>query len=80
MTRARESKTGKSKMATKLIREVSTGLFLAADFSVTAFVDAKRVTDDNDATWLESSDDYDACVLACVSGDFEVIDLAELEG
>jgi hypothetical protein len=66
-------------MATQVIREVATGLFLSADFSVTSFVDAKRVSDLNDATWLSTVDDDDACVLASVSGEFEIVDLSECE-
>lgn len=69
-------------MAVKLIREIATGMFLSADFDATSFVEADRVSDANDATWLSTSDDADACVLASVvlvSGEFEVVDLSECE-
>jgi len=69
-------------MALKVIKERSTGMYLAADFGEVAFVDAERVADENDATWLSTLDDFDLTVLASasLSGDqFEVLDLSECE-
>jgi len=69
-------------MALKLIKERSTGMYLAADFREVAFVDAERVADENDATWLSTIDDWDAAILASVAlaGDqFEVLALSGCE-
>ena len=65
-------------MALKLIRERSTGLYLSADFETTTFADAERTADDNEATWLSTTFEKDAAILAGVAlvGDqFEVVDL-----
>jgi hypothetical protein len=70
------------KMTLKVIKERSTGMYLAADFCEVAFVDAERVADDNEATWLSTADDDDAAILASVElvGDqFEVLDLSGCE-
>jgi hypothetical protein len=69
-------------MALKLIKERTTGMYLAADFRDTAFVDSERVADENDATWLSTVDDWDAAILASVAlvGDqFEVVDLHDCD-
>ena len=69
-------------MALKLISERSTGLYLSADFETTAFVDAERTADDNDATWLSTVDDFDAAILArvaLVDDQFEVVDLQDCD-
>jgi len=65
-------------MALKVIKERSTGMYLAGDFSEIAFIDAERVADQNDATRLSSLDDEDSAVIAAVesfSGQFEVLDV-----
>ena len=67
-------------MTLKVIKERSTGMYLAADFREVAFVDAERVADENDATWLSTVDDEDSAVIASVelAGDqFEVLDLSK---
>ena len=69
-------------MALKLIRERTTGLYLSADFDTTTFAGAERTADDNEATWLSTTDDFDAAILASVAlyGDqFEVVDLQDCE-
>ena len=72
-------------MALKLIKERSTGMYLAADFSEmgeSLFVDAERVADENDATILSTTDDWDAAILARVAsfGDqFEAVDLHDCD-
>ena len=69
-------------MALKLIRERSTGHYLSADFETTTFADAKRTADDNDATWLSTTDDFDAAIIASVAlhnDQFEVVDLSDCE-
>ena len=65
-------------MALKLIREQTTGLYLSADFDTTTFAGAERTADDNEATWLSTTDDFDAAILASVAlyaDQFEVVDL-----
>jgi hypothetical protein len=65
-----------------VIKERSTGMYLAADFREVAFIDAERVADENDATWLSTHDDQDSAIIASVSlaGDqFEVLDLSGCE-
>ena len=65
-------------MALKLIRERSTGLYLSADFDTTTFAGAERTADDNEATWLSTTDDFDAAILASVASyadQFELVDL-----
>lgn len=67
-------------MALKVIKERSTGMYLAADFSEVAFVDAQRVEDENDATWLETIDEEDSAIIASVDlvrHQFEVVDISE---
>jgi len=69
-------------MALMVIKERSTGMYLAGDFAEVAFVDAERVVDENDATWLSTIDDFDLTVLASVSltsDQFEVLDVSECE-
>jgi len=76
-------------MALKVIKERSTGMYLAPDFSdpnaiwsEVSFVKAERVKDENDAAWLSTVDDFDLSVLASVElvGDqFEVLDLSGCE-
>ena len=69
-------------MALKVIKERSTGMYLASDFREVAFVDAERVADENDATWLSTHDDQDSAIIASVElvGDqFEVLDLSGCE-
>jgi hypothetical protein len=69
-------------MATKVIREIATGMFLSSNLSKTAFVDSGRVVDVNDGTWLDASDDADSSVLASVSlvsDEYEAVDLSECE-
>ena len=66
-------------MALMVIKERSTGMYLAADFREVAFVDAERVADENDATWLSTVDDEDSAIIASVElvGDqFEVLALS----
>ena len=66
-------------MALMVIKERSTGMYLAGDFSEVAFIDAERVADENDATWLSTVDDEDSAIIASVElvGDqFEVLDLS----
>ena len=65
-------------MALKLIREQTTGLYLSADFDTTTFAGDERTADDNEATWLSTTDDFDAAILASVAlyaDQFEVVDL-----
>jgi hypothetical protein len=65
-----------------VIKERSTGMYLAGDFQEVAFVDAERVADENDATWLSTLDDHDLAVLASASlasDQFEVLDLSGCE-
>ena len=65
-------------MALKLIRERATGLYLSANFDTTTFAGAERTADDNEATWLSTTDDFDAAILASVASyadQFEVVDL-----
>jgi hypothetical protein len=69
-------------MTLKVIKERSTGMYLAADFREVAFVDAERVADENDATWLSTHFDEDLAIIASVElvGDqFEVLDLSKCE-
>jgi hypothetical protein len=69
-------------MALMVIKERSTGMYLAADFREVAFVDAERVADENDATWLSTHDDFDLTVLASASlasDQFEVLGLSGCE-
>ena len=69
-------------MALKLIRERSTGLYLSADFETTTFADARRTADDNEATWLSTTDDFGAAILASVAltdDQFEVVDLSDCD-
>jgi hypothetical protein len=69
-------------MTLKAIKERSTGMYLAADFREVAFVDAERVADENDATWLSTHFDEDLAIIASVElvGDqFEVLDLSKCE-
>jgi hypothetical protein len=69
-------------MALMVIKERSTGMYLAADFREVAFVDAERVADENDATWLSTVDYEDLAVLASASlvvDQFEVLDLSGCE-
>ena len=69
-------------MALKLIRERTTGLYLSADFDTTTFAGAERTADDNEATWLSTTDDFDAAILASVASyadQFEVVDLQDCE-
>jgi hypothetical protein len=69
-------------MALKVIKERSTGMYLAADFSEMgelSFVHAERVADENVATWLSTVDDQDSAIIAAVElvGDqFEVLGLS----
>jgi hypothetical protein len=70
------------KMALKVIKERSTGMYLAGDFSEVAFADAERVADKNDAAWLWTFSDQDCDIIASVElvGDqFEVIDVSGRE-
>jgi hypothetical protein len=68
-----------------VIKERSTGMYLAADFSEmgeSSFVDAERVADENNATWLSTHDDQDSAIIAAVElvGDqFEVLALSGCE-
>lgn len=71
-------------MATYVLMDHRTGEFLRADFSTTPFLDAERVNDANEATWLESSDDDDAATLTAAqekpsSRDIDVMTLDEAE-
>ncbi len=69
-------------MALMVIKERSTGMYLAADFSEVAFIDAERVADENAATWLSTHFDEDLATIASVElvGDqFEVLDLSGCE-
>ena len=68
-------------MALKLIRERSTGLYLSADFETTTFADARRTADDNEATWLSTTDDFGAAILSVALTDdqFELVDLQDCE-
>jgi hypothetical protein len=69
-------------MALMVIKERATGMYLAADFHEVAFVDAERVADENDATWLSTHDEHDLTVLASASlasDQFEVLDLSGCE-
>jgi hypothetical protein len=69
-------------MALMVIKERSTGMYLAADFSEVAFVDAERVADENAATWLSTHFDEDLATIASVvlaSDQFEVLDLSKCE-
>jgi hypothetical protein len=62
-----------------VIKERSTGMYLAGDFHEVAFVDAERVSDENDATWLSRVDDDDSAIIASVElviDQFEVLDLS----
>jgi len=66
-------------MALMVIKERSTGMYLAGDFHEVAFVDAERVSDENDATWLSRVDDDDSAIIASVElviDQFEVLDLS----
>ena len=69
-------------MALKVIKERSTGMYLAGDFHEVAFVDAERVSGENDATWLSTHDEQDLAVLASAllaSDQFEVLNLSGCE-
>ena len=69
-------------MAIKLIRERSTGLYLSADFQATTFAGATRTADDNEATWLSTTLEQDAAILASVAlvdDQFEIVDLHDCE-
>ena len=66
-------------MALMVIKERSTGMYLVGDFQEVAFVDAERVADENDATWLSTINDEDCDIIASVElvGDqFEVLGLS----
>jgi hypothetical protein len=64
-------------MALMVIKERSTGMYLAADFREVAFVDAERVPGQNNGTWLSTLDDEHPVTIASASNDdrFEVLDV-----